>query len=63
MNEERIRSTSKDIYKKEIKQLIDKVVFTYFIEVKNTHKKIKNTHYEALKIQPYLQSKLLNIEE
>ena len=63
MNEEKIRSTPKDIYKKEIKQLIDKAAFSYFIELKNTHKKIKDIHYEALKIQPYLQSKLLNIKE
>ena len=63
MNEEKIRSTPKDIYKKEIKQLIDKAAFNYFIELKNTHKKIKDIHYEAMKIQPYLQSKLLNIKE
>ena len=63
MNEEKIRSTPKDIYKKEIKQLIDQAAFSYFIELKNTHKKIKDIHYEALKIQPYLQSKLLNIKE
>ena len=39
MNEEKIRSTPICIYKKEIKKLIDKAAFNYFIELKNTHKK------------------------
>ena len=37
-NEEKIRNTPKGIYKKEIKQLINKSAFNYFIELKNTQK-------------------------
>ena len=50
--------TPKYLYKKEIKQLVDKAAFHYFIELKSTHKKIENIEYEALTIQPYLQSNL-----
>ena len=63
MNEEQIINTPKDAYKKEIKSLIQKAVFKYFMEIKGGHKKLENVKYEDLKIQPYITSKLFNQKE
>ena len=63
MNEQKIRNTSKDVYKKEIKVLINNAAFRYFMELKDQHKKLNNMKYEHLRIQAYLVSKKFNKSE
>ena len=57
MNEEKIRNTSKDVNKKEIKGMINKAAFKYFMELKYQQKKLNNMKSEHLRIQAYLVSK------
>ena len=63
MNEEQISRTPKYEYKTLIMKHIRKSEFTYFINLKETHTKLDSVHYDKLKIQGYLGSKLLSNKE
>ena len=56
-------NTPKDVYKKEIKCLINKAAFKYYLGLKEKHRKLDGIHYEQLTIQPYLVSKQFNQNE
>ena len=57
MDENKICETPKSIYKKEIKALINKAAFKYFMKLKEKHSKLDKLTYTQLKLQPYLSSK------
>ena len=49
MNEEKIKNTSKDTYKKEIQLLINRAALRYFMAIKETHTKLDKVQYDSLK--------------
>ena len=63
MDDEKIKSITKEQYKKQVKQWVRKAAFKFFIKEKEGHKKVQNIVYEDFAIQPYLKSKLFNAEE
>ena len=63
MNEEDIRSMSKDVYKKTVKDLINKAVFEFFMNQKRTHSKLDEVEYSSLQIQLYWKSTILKTSE
>ena len=63
INEDDIRLTPKNAYKKKIKQLVQKAAFNYFMNLKSKHSKLNNLSYKNLQIQPYLTSSRINNEE
>ena len=60
MNEDEISATSKSVYKKKIKDLINKSAFEYFMDLKKGHSKLADVTYNKFQIQPYLRAKELN---
>ena len=63
MNEEDIKSYSKEEYKKKVKILVKKAALKYLLNQKEGHKKIKDITFNEYKIQPYLNSNMFNNEE
>ena len=63
MDEETIAATPKETYKKNIKNMINKSAFKYFMQIKETHSKLDQLEYTELKIQPYLKSLAINNKE
>ena len=63
MNEEQIKRTPKEQYKKEIMKQIRSSAFTYFMNLKETHTKLDSVQYNKLEFQQYLGSKLLTNKE
>ena len=63
MNEENIRKTPKEQYKKDIMKPIRSSAFTYFMNLKETHTKLDSIHYNKLELQGYLRSKALTNKE
>lgn len=63
MNEENIRKTPKEQYKKDIMKQIRSSAFTYFMNLKETHTKLDSIHYNKLELQGYLRSKALTNKE
>ena len=55
-----IASTPKSIYKKKIKDLMNKAVFEYLLNEKRAHTKLNDVTYQSFKLQPYLATKTLN---
>ena len=53
----------KNMYKKIEKRLINKAVFDFFMNKKQTHSKLDGVEYSKLETQPYLMSKKLNTNE
>ena len=56
MNEEAIKSTTKQEYKNKIKQQVKEAAFKEFMKIKQNHSKLYEMHYTVLEMQPYLQS-------
>ena len=54
INEDHIRKTPKEEYKKEIMKLIRTSAFTYCMNCKETHSKLDPIHYEKFEVQKYL---------
>ena len=54
LDENEIASTPKEEYKKNIKILVQKAAFKYFLKLKDGHKKLDGAKYNELKIQPHL---------
>ena len=63
MDENEIASTPKEEYKKNIKMLVQKAAFKYFLKLKDGHKKLDGVKYDELKIQPYLINTQFNKKE
>ena len=63
MNEDEIRKTSKEIYRKKIKTLVKKAAFQELLEEKNKLSKIRDIDYDFYEIQPYLKSNEFTHEE
>ena len=63
MNEKEISDMSKDMYKKVVKDLINKAVFEFLMNQKQTHKKIDEVEYSRLETQPYLTTNTLKTAE
>ena len=63
MDEEIIKSTSKQEYKNKIKQQVKEAAFKEFMKIKQNHSKLDETHYTVLEMQPYLQSNQFSAEE
>ena len=63
MDDEKIKSITKEQYKKQVQQWVRKLAFKFFTKEKEGHKKVQNIVYEDFAIQPYLKSKLFNAEE
>ena len=63
MNEDDIKRTSKEDYKNKMLNLIKNAGFKYFMQQKETHKKLDQVEYTELKIQAYLKSRLLSNKE
>ena len=63
MNEDDIKRTSKEDYKNKMLNLIKNADFKYFMQQKETHKKLDQVEYTELKIQAYLKSRLLSNKE
>ena len=60
LNEEKIMQTSKSEYKSEIKALVHKATFKYFMNKKKNHSKLDEIKYTKLQLQPYLSSSVIN---
>ena len=64
MDEEKIKSTPKEEYRKLIKEKVEKAAFSQLIELKNRSKtKMKDLHYQKLKMQSYMKNGSFNQEE
>jgi hypothetical protein len=63
LNENEIMSTPKNVYKNQMKSLINKAAFKYFLSVKENHTKLNNVTYKKFQLQPYLASKNISNEE
>ena len=63
LNEIEIMSTPKNVYKNQIKSLINKAAFKYFLSVKETHTKLNNVTYKKFELLSYLASKHISNEE
>ena len=63
MDEEKISETYKSTYKKKIKVLINKAVFKFFMNIKETHSKLDEVTYSKLETQIYLTSSKLKTSE
>ena len=63
MNEKEICEMSKALYKKKIKDLINKSVFKFYMNLKQTHSKLDAVNYSKLEIQGYLISTKLKTSE
>ena len=57
---EQIKNSSREQFKKLIDQLIHKAAFKYLLENQKKSSKVLHIRYEELKMQTYLQSKLVN---
>ena len=53
INEESIKATPKDVYKKYIKKLINNTVFLHYLSLKANHSKLDEVKYKELTIEPY----------
>ena len=57
LNEDFIKATPKEVYRKIVGEKVTKNAFNYYMEQKlNSKKKMKNLVYKELKIQPYLSN-------
>ena len=63
INEEEIIATPKATYKKKIKQLINKAVFQYLMNLKQGHSKLNDVEYTIFQLQPYMATKTMTNEE
>ena len=63
MNEDEMKKTPKEIYRKKIKTLVNKAAFQELLEEKKKLSKIKNINYDSYDIQPYLKSNVFTSEE
>ena len=63
INEAEIIATPQSIYKKQIKQLMNKAVYQFFMNLKQGHTKLDMVEYTQFEIQPYLTTKTLTNEE
>ena len=63
MNEKEISELSKESYKKIVKDLMNKAVFKFFMNIKQTHSKLDGVQYSRFKIQPYLTSNKIKTTE
>jgi hypothetical protein len=63
LDEEEIKRTPRETYRKKINELIKIAAFKELTEMKNSKSKIKDVNYETFSIQPYLKcSKFNNCE-
>ena len=60
MDENNIKNTPEDVYRKRIKVLVRKAAFQELLEKKNQLSKIKDLKYYSFEIQSYLTSKDFN---
>ena len=63
MDENLIKSTSKEEYKIQIKEKVKQAAFEQYIKMKESHSKLNEVKYTSLEIQPYLKSEMFNKEE
>ena len=56
LDEERIRSMSKNKFKRHVKKKIENAAFEYLEGLKNQHSKVKDIKYMRLETQPYILS-------
>ena len=64
LNEEHIKSFSKEAYKKNIKHKVKEAAFKEYLKEKEAHKKkLGNITYDTLKLQPYMTNKIFNRKE
>ena len=63
LNEEEISKTKKSVFKNMVKKHVKDATFTQLKEMQKEHTKINTIKYNAFKMQPYLDSDLLNSEE
>ena len=63
INEQEIISTPKEIYKKKIRNLMNKAVFKYFMNLKEGHTKLQGVEYKQFHLQPYLATMTLSNKE
>ena len=63
IDEEDIKQTPKNIYKKKIKELVKHSAFKLYKEKQTSLKKIRELKYEKLEIKPYLKSEVFTKEE
>ena len=55
-SEEEVRTMYSRLYKKNIKEKVNKIAFTHLISVQQNHSKIKSIKYSKLDMQPYMKS-------
>ena len=63
MNEEKIASTTKHTFKRNIKMKIKIAATRYLKEKQNKHSKVKSIKYDKLKTQKYMKSPLFTNDE
>ena len=64
INEEDIRNTPKEVYRKQIKEKVGKAAFQHLIDMKQlSKKKLADLHYKKFEIQPYMISSQFNLQE
>ena len=60
LSEEEVRNTSSKLYKKYVKEKVNKSAFEYLISVQKSHSKIRSIKYSKLEMQPYMKSELFS---
>ena len=60
ITEEEIRNLSKQNFKKIVKSKISNAAFIYLKDMKKTHSKMNNVHYDKFEISKYLNSPLFS---
>ena len=63
MNEENIKISNKETFKRHIKDKIEKAALSYLKERQKMHSKVKDIKYEKLEVQKYMVSPLFTDEE
>ena len=63
IDEERIKSKTKQEYKKEIHEKVKNAAFRELMKLKETHSKLDDVNYTDFAIQPYLKNKMFSKDE
>ena len=63
LSEEEVRNMSSRLYKKYIKEKVNKSAFAHLISVQQNHSKIRSIKYSKFDMQPYMKSDLFSKDD
>ena len=63
LSEEEVRNMSSKLYKKYVKEKVNKGAFEYLISLQKNHSKIRSIKYTKLDMQPYMKSELFSKDD